>query len=251
MAKPRHLDNAPIAEAVIDFRTRTAVTLDVEALSDLGAQLGALYPEKPADIGFLEFGIHQQPGQKLTSSQKDLGKVGYRFRSSDGKHIFQLRKDGFTFSRLSPYPHWDHFFDEASKAYRRYFEIGQLEGMHRIGVRYINRMLLPDGEVGDFSGFLTAPPPFPQEVPALMTQFLTQVHVQELDSLIHATVTQTVQKGQSTPGFVPVILDIDVFQNGNFSVTPDVLLPQLNPLRDFKNRLFFASITEKTADLFA
>jgi uncharacterized protein (TIGR04255 family) len=251
MAKPRHLPHAPIVEAVIDFKTRTPAELKLESLGDLGVELSASYPSKPAEIRLLELAIKQEPGKPAISNQTDLGNVGYRFTSAEGKYIFQSRKDGFTFSRLSPYLDWETFFAEASRVFVRYHEIGRVEGVHRIAVRYINRILLPSEEVGDFSGFLTAPPPFPRDVPAFMAQFLTQVQVKDADSLLEATVTQTIQKGQQTPGFVPLILDIDVFQSGNFPTDPRVLLPQLIPLRAFKNRLFFASITEKAADLFS
>lgn len=250
MANPRHLDRAPIVEAVIDFRARTAAGLRMEELSDLGQQLRTLYRNEGDEIALLEWAIRREPGKGAVSNETDHGKIGFRFTSADGKHVLQFRKDGFTLSRLAPYPDWSTFFGEATRAFQRYCEIGQIEAIHRIAVRYINRMALPAREVGDFSAFLTAPPPFPKEIPAFMNHFLTQVQVQEAGSLAQATVTQTIQQGQQTPEFVPVILDIDVFQSGNFPITASVLLGNLAPLRDFKNRLFFASITEKTADLF-
>jgi uncharacterized protein (TIGR04255 family) len=251
MANPRHLPRAPIVEAVIDFRTRTASTLRLEGLADLGPTLLDSYPGKPAEINLLELAFRQEPGKKTTGDQIDHGKVGYRFTSGDNKYVVQLRKDGFTISRLAPYIDWETFLAEASRMFFRYCEVSEVEAVHRMGVRYINRLPLPASEVGDFSGFLTAPPPFPREIQAFMNHFLTQVQVQEADTLAQATVTQTVQQGQQTSEHVPVILDVDVFQNGNFSVKPAVLLAQLAPLRAFKNRLFFASITEKTADLFS
>ena len=250
MANPRYLANAPITEAVIDFRVRTPSALKVEELKLVGERFKGVY-EKPEEMRSFEFGVIQQPGQPLKGNQVDRGLVGFRFTSTDGKHIVQFRKDGFTFSRLSPYTGWNISFEEASRLYRAYAEVAQIEEISRIAVRYINRLLLPVAEVGDFSPFLVASPPFPDEVPALITHFLTQMQVKEPDGPTQAIVTQTIQGGNLAPGFVPVILDFDVFEIGNLPAKPEEILPRFEVLRNFKNRLFFASITEKAAALFA
>ena len=249
MAQSRYLARAPIVEAVIDVRVRTAPDLRVEVFEDLG-ELAADYPKRD-ELTQFEMGFTKLPGKPPDAHQVDRGKIGFRHVSEDGKFIAQLRKDGFTFSRLAPYTRWEEIFAEASRLYRHYLQTAAAEEVHRIAVRYINRLPLPEGDVNDFSPFLTAPPPFPHEVPAVMTGFLTQVQVQEPDSLIQATVTQTIQRGEVTPGFVPVILDLDVFEVGAFPLEPDRLLSRFEALRMAKNRLFFSSITERTAELFS
>jgi len=250
MANPRYLAKAPITEAVIDIRLRTPTALDVEALKAVGESLVKDY-EKPEGMQMLEFGFVSQPGQPIQSNRVERGLAGYLSKSIDGKRFVQCRRDGFTLSRLAPYKGWDDAFAEASNLYCAYAKVAEIEEVTRIGVRFINRLLLPANEVGDFSPFLVAPPPFPREVPALITNFLTQLQVKEPDGPIQAIVNQTIHQGGGlAPGFVPVILDIDVFEVANFSSNPDELLHRFGALRSFKNRLFFASITEKAAALF-
>lgn len=250
MAEPRYLAKAPITEAVIDFRVRTPTDLPVEALKVVGESLVGEY-EKPENMQLMEFGFAIQGGKPGKSHQVDHGLTGFRSKSTDGTRFVQCRKDGFTFSRLPPYEGWDTTFEEASRLYRIYAAAAKIEEVTRIGVRYINRLLLPADQVGDFSPFLVAPPPFPSQVPALITNFLTQLQVKQPDSPIQATVNQTIYQGAGiAPGSVPVILDIDVFEVANFSTDPDEVLLRFAALRNFKNQLFFASITEEAATLF-
>ncbi len=247
MAQPRHLPHAPITEAVIDLRAQTAPGLDVQSFANLSEKVG--YGEAK-EINLFEFGFHQVLGKSPETHQLNHGRIGFRYASGDEKYVAQFRKDGFTFSRLAPYTHWDEVFAEASRLYRVYVETANPEEITRIAVRYINRMLLPEEEVKDFSPFLTAPPPFPKELTAFITGFLTQVQVQDPGTNIGGTITQTIQQGAGEPGKVPVILDLDIFELGSKSPEPEALLNRFAALRDVKNRYFFSSITDRTVELY-
>src|ERR1700737_2852531 len=145
MASPTHLANAPITEAVIDLRVRTAAELDVQRFAELGPKLGEQYGNAKS-INLFELGIQQLPGAPLESRGVLHGCIGYRYESSDNKYIVQFRKDGFTFSRLAPYTNWEEIFAEASRLYRLFVEVGSVEEVTRVATRYINRLLLPQEE---------------------------------------------------------------------------------------------------------
>jgi len=244
------LANAPITEAVIDFRARTPTTLRVDELKILATGVVGEY-NAPEDIRVTEFGFVKRQGMPMEHNKIDKGLMGYRSKSKDEKRYIQWRKDGFTFSRLSPYRGWEDAFTEASKFYREYVKVAKIEEVSRIAVRFINRLALPLADVGDFSPYLAAPPPFPKEIPALIANFLTQLQVREPDTSIQAVVNQTIHQGGTViAGSVPVILDFDVSEVASLPIDPDQLLPRFAALRNFKNRLFFASITERAAKLF-
>jgi uncharacterized protein (TIGR04255 family) len=247
MAQPRHLTRAPITEAVIDLRSRLDSGFDVSRFRTLKEDVGY---DEPKEINVFEFGMHLQQGKNPESHQVNHGVIGWRFTSADGKQVVQFRKDGFTFSRLAPYTNWDEVFAEASRLYRLYAVVAAPEEVSRPAVRYINRLLFPEAEVSDFSPFLTAPPVFPRGEKVFLTGFLNQIQVQDPDSLICATIIQTVQNGATEPGQVPVILDLDVYEARSYPPTPEVVLPRFASLREAKNRYFFGSITDKAADLF-
>jgi uncharacterized protein (TIGR04255 family) len=181
---------------------------------------------------------------------KDLGKQGFRCISEDGKQIVQFRTDGFTFSRLAPYTRWEDVFAEAMVLWANYNAVVQVEEAARLAVRYINRLPLPTDRVGDFSPFLTAPPPVPKDLPVFLTNFLTRVVLHPPETSITANVIQALQQSAGEAA-VPVILDIDVFETGVFEPTRSALEPRFAVLREVKNQIFFASVTEEAVCLFA
>lgn len=247
MAAPRYLNRAPITEAVIDLRCRVDSTFDVNAFRSLESEIG--YPTA-TPIKLFEFEMRQEAGKEPENTHVNHGLIGWRFASADGKQVGQFRKDGFTFSRLAPYTRWADVIAEASRLYRLYVESAQPEEVTRPAVRYINRMPLPEKEVGDFSPFLTAPPACPVDRQVVLNGFLTQVQVHDPLTGISATITQTIQAGGDIPGFVPVILDLDVYEARSFPPDAETILARFDALRETKNRYFFSSITEKAATLF-
>ena len=59
-----------------------------------------------------------------------------------------------------------------------------------------------------------------------------------------ANIIQTLEQG-STERMV-VMLDIDAYRNGPMPVGREAIRPVLESLREFKNRVFFESVTETT-----
>src|SRR5436190_423409 len=248
MARPRHLSRAPIVEAVVDVRAKTRAGFKPDTLLEVHGQLLPAYQHKE-EMNHLEFGFFQAAGKPPEQHVKDLGNLGYRFITSDRLQIVQFRTDGFSFSRLAPYTRWEELFEEASRLWAIYEKAAPLEEATRLAVRYINRLPLPANKVQDFSPFLTAPPPVPKELNVLLSHFLTRVTVREPASPIDAHIVQAIQPAPSEE-VISVILDIDVFETGAFAPNGEVILPRFAALRDVKNRLFFASLTEQAVALF-
>lgn len=248
MAKPRHLSRVPIVEAVVDVRAKTRAGFNAEALLEVHSQLLPAYQNRE-EISHLEFGFRQSGGKPPEQHVKDLGKLGYRFITSDKLQIAQFRTDGFSFSRLAPYARWEELFEEAARLWAIYEKAAPLEEATRLAVRYINRLPLPANNVQDFSPFLAAPPPVPRELNVLLNHFLTRVTIREPASPIVAHIVQATQPAPSEE-IISVILDIDVFETGAFAPIGGVILPRFAALREVKNRLFFASLTEQAVALF-
>lgn len=250
MATPQHLPNAPIVEAIIDFRVKTPAGLDIEAFKPLPPSLLATYPFGEQLTKFESTTSIDQTGKTQPTQQIIQEKCGYRHISEDRKFIAQFRKDGFTFSRLAPYTDWDAVFVEAKKLFLWYLDIGRIEEINRIAVRYINVLNLPSAGIGNFGKYLASPPRFPAAVPSFLTGFLTRVQILEIETGIEAAVVQAVQQAPAVPEKIPVILDIDVFQASNFPLQPEILFPKIECLRNKKNQIFFDSITEDAKALF-
>lgn len=71
--------------------------------------------------------------------------VGIAYRSVDGLHIAQTRRDGLSLSRLRPYTDWDPVFDEMWRTWIAYRDVLGPERVKRVSTRYINQIELRFG----------------------------------------------------------------------------------------------------------
>jgi len=246
MAVQRHLSNAPIIEAIIDFRTKLPAAFEVTRFSSLKEMLGESYPKMEEQRAF-ETGVTFK-GKQLQQILEDKGLRGYFFKSHDGKNVVQFRLDGFTFSRLKPYTNWQDVLAEAKRLWKYYVDAASPDLVTRIAVRCINQLNIPL-PVDDFARYLTAPPNIPRDLPQDISHFLTRVTICDRRLDIMAHIIQALEKS-SEPDRVSIILDIDVFKHKESGFEELEVWENLDKLRGLKNRIFFDSITEETARLF-
>ena len=151
-----HLEHAPIVEAIIEIRVRVESPWEESALRE---QLKAKLPSYPKVISQSEFRheLKMKTGQPPEQSFHDLGWKGLRLQSADDRYIAQFNREGFIFSRLQPYESWDQFKEEAMRLWNVYAELAKSLEVQRLGVRFINRITLPPGEVR-LDDYLVVPP---------------------------------------------------------------------------------------------
>jgi uncharacterized protein (TIGR04255 family) len=240
------LPRAPIVEAVVDWRVKLSTAFDVARLKAVGNSFGTEYQFADEEKQF-QFGIKQQPGAEAELTSKQLGTRGYRLRSEDGLQIAILSADGFSFSRLRPYTRWETVFSEARRLWEIYRSVCEPEEISRIAVRYINRITFPL-PVKDFAEYLTAPPALPPGAPPVLTALLSKAVLHDPPTGISTNITQVVEPPED--GMLPFILDIDAYIVKNMN--PDALdiASRFAALREMKNRVFFATLTRTTIDMF-
>jgi uncharacterized protein (TIGR04255 family) len=246
VARHRFLKNAPIREAIVDIKVSPPVNVDT--LGALFDSLKETFPQQEL-MQQSTFGFEVGP-KAMRASRLDGAVEGRRLTSKDGKHIVQFRADGFTFSRLPPYETWETMRQHAEPLWKEYRDHSKAESISKAAVRYINVMNLPL-PVTDFREYLCAPPSLPPTLPQELGGFFSRVIVinREIDAA--AFVTQALES--SLENKLQVILDIDVFKEPKdslWSANDSRTWDTLEKMRDFKNRIFFESITEKTAGLF-
>ncbi len=247
MAEYSHLRNAPITEALIDIRIKVRDDYDVHQIESLHEEIASQYPAKKERRkweGRFEFKKGETP---IPAGSETIN--GYIFTSANGKQIFQARIDGFTFNRLRPYETWEIMRDEAFRLWKLY-RTKLRPDITRVALRYINKFDIPlfPEPLRDFSEYLTAAPIVPEGIPQGVSSFLTRVVINEPAIDASAIITQAFEQIVD-PKFLTIILDIDVFKQKDH-ISEEEALQTLEALRDFKNKIFFKSITEKTKELF-
>ena len=134
--------------------------------------------------------------------------------------------------------------DEAYRLWQLYVDVASPELITKAALRYINHLKVPLPIMG-FAEYLVAPPIVPGQLPHIVTSFLTRVII--VDSAIGAAANITQALDFISDG--NIILDIDVYKQAEFSVEGNDAWEMLEKLRDFKNRIFFESVTERTLRL--
>ncbi len=245
------LAHAPIVEAVIDIRARPAATLE-EAI--LKPQLEA----RLSGYQFLDSMQHVQIRHEMnlaggaTSSPviRELDWKGLRFQSDDKKHIAQFNRDGFVFSRLEPYQSWERLYEEGMRLWHVYVELAQPVEIHRIGLRYINRIRLPSEELR-FEDYLDPALVSPKGLGLPFHGFLHQDTLAVPDHPYAINIIRTMQppEGLGVQG-LSLILDIDTFTTQACELDETLLKQRLLEMRWLKNKVFFSNVTPKAMKLF-
>lgn len=241
MAHPRHLRNAPITEALIDLRAISPKDFSANAFETLKPRLATSYPVALERRG-IEARFELAASKVSASRPTDLGLQGVFFKSADNLTIAQFRTDGFTLNRLKPYTSWQQIFPEAMRLWKMYVEVVRPTSVSRLALRYINHLTLSP-PVGDFKQYLTAPPEVPPDLPQAVSSFLHRVVIHEITTGMAATITQAFEQGLEVGG-ATIIFDIDAFKSGDFQPDGPDIQDVFGRLHDFKNNIFFSSLTD-------
>jgi len=244
-----HLPHAPIVEAVIDIRGRAEEPWDESAIRE---RLKAQLPDYPQVNSHREFRheLKMAPDQEPQQTLLDLGWKGLRLQSSDKLHIAQFNRDGFVFSRLHPYESWEQLIGEGMRLWGIHREIAQPSEVQRLGLRFINRILLPPKDM-DFEEYLLAPPRPPDRMELPFLGFFHNETLAVPGSPYVVNIIRTIQHPQPPePDRVGIILDHDVFTTEPFTVQQEILERRLAEMRWLKNKAFFGIITDKALATF-
>lgn len=247
MSKPRHLNKAPIREAVIDIQISEPVSLQV--LKEIGFRLNDM-PNIQEEIWQSSFAFEiNKEGKSGPNANADNFPIGYRYTFNNQNHVILCKAKGFTFSHLPPYGCWKDMRDKARELWEIYREVAKPQSVSRIAVRYINSIPIPL-PLGDFSEYLNVPPIVPEGLPQLLASFLQRFVMVDTSSDTIAVVTQILE-AVTQQNKAPILLDIDVYKEyiGFVSNTTSIW-EVLEQLHDFKNRIFFDYLTEKTIRMF-
>lgn len=155
--KSIHFSKAPIVEAVLAFEIEMQPKDLLPTLAEFGAHIGDSYGERS------EIRAHQVKFGTEGVSDTDSTVLGYRFRSGDNRHVVQVRLNGFSFSRLTPYDRWETFRDEARRLWALYRQVVPYGAIQMFATRYVNRLVVPAGR--PINHFLKVYPNLPDELP--------------------------------------------------------------------------------------
>ena len=239
-----NLKNAPSVEAVLELRVRLSAPFSAEKAAKFGERMKSAFP-KSADLRFVaatvSFGDEAGVAPSSTVSQ-----IGVRLESEDGKSVVQAKADGLALSRLAPYQSWESLIAQLQGVWPAYVDTFAPQVVTRIGVRFINKIILGTGPV-DLDDLLVAGPKIPNGLPQSFIQFSSNVVVPMSDQRAAVSISQASEIVPSGPGMgFNVILDIDAFSEEPHDTNDSGVWNRLEDLRTIKNMAFFGSIKPET-----
>jgi len=231
------LSSAPSVEAVIHWRARAGRTLEPDSFRRL---LIEKLPDYPFQQRQQEFQVGGEFGPEGSHVEHKQTWQGYRFQSSDNRYIAQFTRNGFVFSRLSPYEDWTKFEAEALRLWTIYCELAEPSEIQRLGVRFIN--VIPAETLDQLPELLVVPPASPSTMSLPIHEFMHQTRYAIADYGYSLNVIQTIQP-PSDGNELKLILDLDVYTENTVEMAESELSRRLAEMRWIKNKAFFSILT--------
>ena len=150
MQQRHRYKNPPIEEALCEFRFKPGRDWDLTIPGKLQTKFDDEYTGKPREQKVVEFAVKTQEGKSPNLSYGEgLAKVMLVTKS--GKRVIGVGSDVLSVHMLRPYQDplqpnrsgWDEFEPRISKALKAYWDVAEPIGVCRIGIRYINKIVIP------------------------------------------------------------------------------------------------------------
>ena len=240
------LAHAPVVEAVIHWRARAEKPFSQALRSELETKFPDYECHEQRELFIKAEVTAKGPTAPKTAVTDNWD--GFRLKGKDSAegYVVQFKLDGLVVSRLAPYQNWETFETEAMRWWESYLEIAKPAVIDRLGVRFINRMNLSEGDSP--STFLADHPRKPIDDVLKSKTFLYQDDYQVVGTPYHMKWVRTIQS--NVEGEQSVLADIDV-SCGVYPANDRIgLKKRLAEMRHLKDRLFFSSITSAAAERF-
>jgi uncharacterized protein (TIGR04255 family) len=244
--RPFRLKNPPIVEAAIGITVSKLPDSTLEKLKDLAATTvtGWNYGT-PQKVTQNSFEMKVVDGQSTAVTRDEP--LGWQCDSADKLYRVQFKLDGFAFSRLGKYDTWESFTAEAKKLWNMYFSaIGPIE-VSAYGVRYINKVFIPEGV--NVAQYLRVYPKEPEDENWHITESLMRIGMQIFEPQEGMFIHHHVLVPSDRPDFVAVILDND-FRYQTQGLAESDLWERIDAVRPVKDDYFRLLITDKLLETF-
>jgi len=241
--------HAPITEALIDISIELHSETNLELLNTIHDEIKDKYPKKEQRVIWKGEVKYKEGEIPEISSPSSGGPIGYLFKSPDGKQIAQARLNGFTVNRLKPYEKWEVLLKETKDLWDIYSRIANPKGLIKLALRYINRIEIPL-PLSDIKEYILTVPEIAPELPQVLENFFMRLVLPKPKIQAMAIITQTMETIPAPGNVLPFIFDIEVYKDKGSAIEFGNMWDEIEELHEFKNEIFFGSITPKTRELF-
>jgi uncharacterized protein (TIGR04255 family) len=239
----RHYAHSPIVEVVCEFVFASERVWDLTYWGLIYEKLKAVFIERESLRGF---------SGELTT---DVGGLQHRFNfeevvrySQPGNLSFvQVSPNQLSIHHLKPYPTWQVYRPLIQMALAAYAAVAGPGDIRRIGLRYINHIEIPSGEL--LSRFFNLYPHIGPGLPVGWSGFVAAIESPHGDARDRLRI-QVGSIEAIDPATIKVALDLDYFLAVPLSVVLEDAMDWVEAAHSQIERAFEAAISDHTRSLF-
>ena len=173
-----------------------------------------------------------------------------RFTSADETDTLVIDDSAFTWARLAPYEGWEPFLARVSADLNIAHEITGPRKLDRIGVRYVNRLDVPQADdIIRYEDYLAINIEIPKQY-TVIENYAWRFEREFPDSDVRAVVQSAVVEAQ-VPGCGSFMLDIDVVARRNLPLRTADIFGKLAVMRGVKNEIFELAIRDTARSMYS
>lgn len=229
-----HLANAPIVEAVIEWRAEPTVVIAHDAMRPVLAQSFPSCSIQPLKL------LHATIAGDETGVQvsEQTEQTGFRIVSEDARVVCQIRSNCVAVSRLEPYEGWNTFLPTARPFLQVFLAQFRPKHYSRLGVRFISRIAVEVAEsAADVAKGLARPW---EDFGLESTSFFQQDTLRWPGTAYAVRLVRALDERNEPGDKGSLFLDIDISLEE--AVPLDEADQRLEEMRFLKNRIFFGTI---------
>lgn len=253
MNQRRRYRNPPIEEALCEFRFVPSQEWDLTIPGKLHVKLGNEYSGKPQEQKVVDIALNAEEGQPPRMSY-GTGPAKVQLVTADGKRQVGVGKDVLSIHMLRPYQDprhpsrsgWDEFQPRIAAALDAYWKVAEPLGVCRIGIRYLNKIVIPHKTVA-VERYLRCALPVVRGFPDRLNHFMSRVDYAYEDGVRIVVSQGSINAPQDNVGF---LLDLDVIWENSQAVTQDEALAKAEDQRNRERTAFEAVITDNAREVF-
>jgi uncharacterized protein (TIGR04255 family) len=248
---PVKLARSPIVEMVVDIDCDLSADIEI---ADLEQRARERYSDQYP--GFRRI-LRPLPRLGDSHEQLNIREATYAFQFlEEGPQLVQLRRDGFSFNRFKPYTDLDEYLPEIKRTWQIFVDLVSPVTVRRLGLRYINRILLPWGEgIVNLDEYLRMDSRLPDETSLRFTSVLNEYSAIEdvTGNEVEVRMVVDEQGPLSVRGDQSLPVIFDIAGSHRESTDPQVwenIEATILALGRMANAIFRSSLTEQCLNLF-
>lgn len=249
MQRRRSYKNPPIEEALCEFRFAPRQDWDFTIPGKFHTELGDAYTGRPQQQKVIEVELKGGRDEPVRYGER-LGMV--QLVTEDGKRIVGIGPDVLSVHMLRPYQYvpeqggWSEFRPRIERALEAYWKVAQPKGVKRIGMRYINKIVVPQNKVR-IGNYIKCALPVVKGLPDYQNSTMSRVDYSYEDDIRLVLSHWSINEAPNQVGF---LLDLDIIWENTEPVAQDEAMLKVDDLRIRERDAFETVITDEARRLF-